>query len=464
MKLPAPHSLMILIGLISTLPLHGWRPSGWTWMQAPFAYDHTDANWYQFGPESGPWLYGFAPTETWHVMEHASLSNGWLWWGDWPQVYGVNPGAWFHFAEQQEASVVNLQTAELTRFGEVTDPQPEPLGFTKLADPEVLPPGSALAVDFSHDSTYLAVGTTHNRPDHPFLTLYKRVGDEFIKLPDPAELPPGIVGRVAFNHDSTYLAVTHSTSPNFSVYRRSGDTFTKLADPDILPPHSGLDAAFSSDATYLAIGHNNKPYVAVYRRSGDTLSRVNTVIGEPAGNGYSVAFSPDDTYLAVGNWAWDGTHFGLYLRDGDTFTRQPDLTEMPPGDVYSIAFSPDGIHMVLGHGSNVAGEPRGISIYKREGNAFTRLPYPPEQPAGPGRDLAFSRDGSLLAVSHTSGARVTVYHRSGDTFTKLPDPDVLPTGANGYSVAFSHDNRLMIVAHNSYPYISIYRIGGFGKP
>ena len=66
---------------------------------------------------------------------------------------------------------------------------------------------------------------------------------------------------------------------------------------------------------------------------------------------------------------------------------------------------------------------------------------------------AFSPDGSLLAVAHSSPPSITIYNTS--TWAKLANPSTLPPStANGCT--FSPDGSLLAVAHNSSPYITIY--------
>ena len=122
-------------------------------------------------------------------------------------------------------------------------------------------------------------------------------------------------------------------------------------------------------------------------------------------------------------------YLAIYERDGDTFTRLPAAAQQPTGPGSAVAFSPDNTHMALAHGTNTAGVPGGVFIYAWDEGTLTKLPDPDVAPASSGRDVAYnSPDGAYLAVSHTSGARVTIYSRSGDSYTKLPDPDVPPRG------------------------------------
>src|SRR3989344_2150324 len=90
----------------------------------------------------------------------------------------------------------------------------------------------------------------------------------FTKLANPDVLPPNTGNGAAFTSDGTYLAVTHTSPPYVTIYKRSGDAFTKLANPDVLPPNTGNGSAFTSDGTYLAVTNGlSTPYVTIYKRS-----------------------------------------------------------------------------------------------------------------------------------------------------------------------------------------------------
>jgi hypothetical protein len=58
----------------------------------------------------------------------------------------------------------------------------------------------------------------------PFITVYERDGDTFTKLSNPDVLPPGIGEGLAFSTDGTYLAVAHRTSPFITIYKNSYQT------------------------------------------------------------------------------------------------------------------------------------------------------------------------------------------------------------------------------------------------
>ncbi|HEY7805262.1 MAG TPA: hypothetical protein VIC30_12635, partial [Orrella sp.] len=83
--------------------------------------------------------------------------------------------------------------------------------------------------------------------------------------------------------------------------------------------------------------------------------------------------------------------------------------------------------------------------------------------AGNGLGVAFSTDGTYMAVAHVTTPFITIYKRSGDVFTKLANPAVLPAQhCNG--VAFSTDGTYMAVAHTTTPFITIYVGQGVDDP
>jgi len=112
------------------------------------------------------------------------------------------------------------------------------------------------------------------------------------------------------------------------------------------------------------------------------------------------------------------------------------ITSMP------LAFSDDGLFEPMG------GDP-----------IFTRLADPEILPASTGRGVAFSSDGTYMAVAHATTPYVTIYKRSGYIFTKLTNPLTLPTG-QGNGIAFSPDGTYLAVAHTTAPNLTIYKRSG----
>ena len=185
----------------------------------------------------------------------------------------------------------------------------------------------------------------------------------------------------------------------------------------------------------------------------------------PAGIVRGVSFSPDGQYLAAAHSK--SPYITIYKRDGDTFTKLPDPAELPAGGGNGTAFSSDGSYLAVVHDY----APH-LTIYKRSGDTFTKLATPAglpvlKYPSTDGAyDVSFSPDDTYLAVVHKSGKTdkryLTIFKRSGDTFTKLDDPDVVLTdpseygSGSGHSVAFNSDGRYLTVGYSEAADLSSY--------
>lgn len=129
--------------------------------------------------------------------------------------------------------------------------------------------------------------------------------------------------------------------------------------------------------------------------------------------------------------------------------------DVPPTTVNNVptklAISPDSAYYVVSHSITPF-----LSIYKREGDSFTRLPNPDILPGGSVNGISFAHEGNYLAVTHTGGSTLTIYKREGDAFTKLPDPFILPS-KSPLSCAFSPDGTLLATTQSSSPYYIVYK-------
>jgi len=322
--------------------------------------------------------------------------------------------------------------------------------ITQLGNPNILPPANAYSLDFSFDDKYLAV----SHEISPFITIYKRDGDDFTKLPNPAILPIGGARGTSFSRDGVYLAVSHFGSPYITIYKRDGDTFTKLANPDVLPPNNSMinKVNFSNDGNYLAVGHDmsfsgdfNFEALSVYKRNGDSFTRLS--VPQEMGLVQVPVFSNDGTYLAV-----IGEILRVLKRDGDNFNLIPNALNSS-FDVFGLlggSFSPDGTYLAVADGASPF-----IAIYKRDGDDFTKLPNPAILPTGNGNQAAFSPDGVYLVISHFGSPYITIYKRDGDTFTKIDDPVTSLSGfGNGNESAFSNSGVYLSFVLSMAPYLT----------
>jgi hypothetical protein len=79
-----------------------------------------------------------------------------------------------------------------------------------------------------------------------------------------------------------------------------------------------------------------------------------------------------------------------------------------------------------------------VTTYPWSGSGFgTKYANPATLPTGNGNGVAFSYNGSAIAVAHEISPFITTYPWSGSGFgTKYANPSTLPTGS-GNGVAFN---------------------------
>jgi len=307
--------------------------------------------------------------------------------------------------------------------------------------------GMPTQAKISDDGLYLMVSHYYS----PFVTFYKRSGEDFTKLADPATLPPaGTNGKsydCAIDEDAIYLVVGHTGTPFVTIYKRTGDTFAKLADPTGgLPSGVVAGVALSRDGVYLALRHFNSPYLSVYKRTGDAFARLanpTPAIGDMGEGSSGVCFSSDALYLVVGRST--APFLRIYKRSGDTFTGLPNLAVQPHSMVYRCLFSPDDLHLVV---TTYSATLPYFIVYKRVDDTFTKLPDPIQPdfseptPSPHIRGIAFSGSGVYFGIAFLSVPNAFIYIRSGDNFIKQAVPAGLPSLPNrGMTISFFDDQR-----------------------
>jgi hypothetical protein len=268
------------------------------------------------------------------------------------------------------------------------------------------------------------------------------------------------VSNIATDLSGEYFALLTSEPDTYDLFKRTGDTITKLNRPTGLPSNiifTGGD--FSSNGTYLALTSNTSPRLFILKKDqNDVFTLLSTPIDTPDVNSTFVTFSYDDVYLAVSfTTTVIENRVVIFKRDNDTFTRLANVDVPPTGLVSNIEFSVNGDYLATIHSNS----PR-LSIYKRTGDVFEKLPNPTGDitgiaiPTQTPFSVAFSPDNTYLVVGgvmtvNTTGSvtapSLYVYKRNEDVFTKLSTPREL-TPAAVRAVEFTLDSNRIIVGTN----------------
>jgi len=345
--------------------------------------------------------------------------------------------------------------------------------FTKLPDPDIIPPAhvneTVRILDISRDATYFIYSGLYNT--NPPCYMYKRVGDTVTQMPDLPDLPtiPMLtVMHAKFSPDSTYLVLGFYLASNpkpenmFVVYKRSGDTFTKLPDPVTpLGQHSVYSMDFSRNGRYLVIGFRkySSYTIAIYKRSGDTFTKLPDPDTVPQNTPYSIKFSYDDKYLAMTNARGSGITrtITIYKRSGDTFTKLPDPS-YSLGYMNFVSFSSDGAYLMTTDGASGS---KGITLYRRVSDYFIKIDPSGISTGAGGSSVLFSSDGTYLTqtIYNETTTGLHMYLRSGDTFLEQPESLFIPTN-EGYTASrlFSPDSCYLAMTGRAPNVMILYRM------
>lgn len=310
------------------------------------------------------------------------------------------------------------------------------------------PTGQGNGVALTTNGEYMAIA--HNTT--PYVTIYKRIGNEYHKLDGPfGGLPSGTANAVDFSLDGAYLAVGHASAPYTTVYKREGDTFNKLANlPYNIQSYPTQDLAWAPDGLHLATVHTLGGYASIYKRSGDTFTKLSLSLNLPTG-GNGVAYSSDGQYMAI---TCSNTSYLIpYKRSGDSYTK---LSDVYPNIsfIYGVAFSgPDDDKYMAVYGN---GTPY-IAMFKRTGDTFNKLDLVGTLPTTYGRSVALSRDGRYLISTHDNVNNPFVFERDyDDSYGRLSQQPSESMTSTGMSVVFSGNDELVVMTNKNSPYITVY--------
>jgi WD40 repeat protein len=249
------------------------------------------------------------------------------------------------------------------------------------------------------------------------------------------------------NADVTSLAF----SPNGSQLAASDQNGAiRLWDVTVSPPvliggfsgHRQLieHIAFSPDGDTLASASDDGT-VALWSTRGSLL-------GGLANTSIAMAFSPDGRTLALSTRASSGPVIALYAMPARTLIR-----ELPVPEIAALAFSPDGRTLAVAPRTPTFGpvELWNVATGKMTGTFATGFPDSSATTGNPSEinSIAFSPDGTMLAVSATQSTTIGVWStatlRQVASFSDIAGSP-LPTsfGSGSYDIAFSPNGKLLV--------------------
>ena len=271
---------------------------------------------------------------------------------------------------------------------------------------------------------------------------------------------------ICFSPDSRMLVAASShngSTQGVTPYERGLNTFTQTAQPS-MSNINGTCVAFTPNGFYCAICGSvdaNNPFIELFTYNSGVLGNVNPYqLTAYAGSITSMAWSPDGSAIVF------GMNVSPYLlvssRTGINLTAVSGPASMPGSIVNGVAFSADGTMLAVA--TNLTPF---VYLYTVSGTGpsigFTAVSTPGTTPTGSTYAAAFSPDGNMVGFAHLTSPYVTVYQiGAGPTFSKITNPGTLPAGT-GSSICFSPRSDYMAVGHSGSPYIAIYSTGTPGS-
>lgn len=252
-------------------------------------------------------------------------------------------------------------------------------------------------------SSFLLLGSDSSPQFRMLNRDFDSYTDNVLNIPNVVSVNTQFDNPLAISADGKYIYLSRAGNGYYLWYRSSGNVYTSLTIATN-PPASSYVASFSPDGVYMAVGTGTAgSYFIVYKITAATNTFTRILPVQPATTAfvYTISWKPDGNELYIGT----GNNLYRYLRSGDTFSQ----IEISSDPTLSSCYSPDGVYLATITNGNVA------KIYKN--NSFlVNLSTPP---SGSAPEISFSPCGSYVCVTNSHSPYCSIYKRDGDVFTKL---------------------------------------------
>ena len=310
------------------------------------------------------------------------------------------------------------------------------------------PTGRVLAIEFSPDGKYIAIGGDGNATNGLKIVSFDRVSKTIANITNAT-------GRqilvLDWSKDGKYIAIGQSNVVTNQLELFTFDSTTEtLTSVDVKLAGSTYISAmhFSPDVNYLVCGGNTLSgglQVQIFRvnKESKTLTFVTGIL--TAGIPQSTRWSPDGKYIFVGGDGLTGSNELQILKfNRTTETVTTVASALPAGQVTGGEWSPDGEYLSVGGISLTGGT---LQIFKFNRTTETLSTILSTSPGTQVWSARWTSDGKYLAISGvltSNKFQIWRFNRSAQTITKVAE-GLGTAGISAYELAWAPDGLYVAV-------------------